>query len=224
MNLQIRIDLEKVLAGPGPVEVELGCGARRESFAESGRIGIDMVDLENVDIVADLEQGLAFLPDKSVDVIHARSLLEHINNFELLLTEILRVLKDAGRARILVPHFSNPYHYSDPTHVRFFGLYSFYYFVRPERQPARKVPVFYTAARLKVFSLKLVFKSPFKGRRRVKKLWQKLFNRSAAWQEFYEENLCWIVPCYGIRLEFGPDRDPETDGEIAGESSGAGRP
>ncbi|NPA24260.1 MAG: methyltransferase domain-containing protein [Deltaproteobacteria bacterium] len=218
LELKIKIDLEAVLAGPGPVEVELGCGARRESFAECGRIGIDRVELDNVDIVADLEQGLSFLPDRSVDVIHARSLFEHIENFELLLGEILRVLKDDGRARILVPHFSNPYHYSDPTHVRFFGLYSFYYFCRPECQPARKVPVFYTAARLRIHSLKLVFKSPFTVRRRIKKLWQKLFNLSPAMQEFYEENLCWILPCYGIRLEFGPDRDPQKAGERDGAS------
>ncbi len=206
MNLQIRIDLEKVLTGPGPVEVELGCGARRESLAECGRIGIDMVELENIDIVADLEQGLPFLPDKSVDVIHARSLLEHINNFELLLSEILRVLKDDGRARILVPHFSNPYHYSDPTHVRFFGLYSFYYFVRPELQLRRRVPVFYTASRLRVTSLELVFKSPFRGRRWGKRLLQRIVNSHSWCQEFYEENLCWLLPCYGIRLEFTPDR------------------
>jgi ubiquinone/menaquinone biosynthesis C-methylase UbiE len=210
--LQIRIDLDKILAGPGPVEVELGCGDRRKSLAECGRIGIDQVAAENVDIVADLEEGLSFLPDKSVDLIHARSLFEHINNFERLLSEVLRVLKDDGRARILVPHFSNPYHYSDPTHVRFFGLYSFYYFVRPELQPARKVPVFYTAARLEIHSLRLVFKSPFKGRRWFKKAWQKLFNLNPAMQEFYEENLCWILPCYGIRLEFGPDRRPQPVG------------
>jgi len=204
---EIRIDLERVLAGPNPVEIELGCGDRRSSFAECGRIGIDRVALDRVDIVADLEQGLPFLPDASVDVVHARSLFEHIGNFELLLGEILRVLKDDGRARIMVPHFSNPYHYSDPTHIRFFGLYSFYYFCRPPLQPVRKVPVFYTSSRLQINSLRLVFRTPFKRRKWWKKLLEKMFNRSPAWQEFYEENLCWIFPCYGIKLEFSPDRE-----------------
>lgn len=210
-EVKIKIDLEGVLSGPGPVEIELGCGERRQPFAESGRIGIDRVDLDNVEIVADLERGLSFLPDASVDIVHARSLLEHIGNFEFLLGEILRVLKDDGRARILVPHFSNPYYYSDPTHIRFFGLYSFYYFVRPELQPVRKVPVFYTSSRLRVDSLRLVFRSPFKGRKWWKKLLEKFFNRSPGWQEFYEENLCWILPCYGIKVEFSPDREGECD-------------
>ena len=46
--------------------------------------------------------------------------------------EITRVLKKNGKANIFVPHFSNPYYYSDYTHKRFLGLYTFYYFVETE--------------------------------------------------------------------------------------------
>jgi SAM-dependent methyltransferase len=127
---------------------------------DAGRIGIDRVDLPQVDIVADLEAGLPFLPDHCIDEIHCRSVLEHIENFERLLAEMMRVLKDSGRACLFVPHFSNPYYYSDYTHKRPFGLYTFYYFADPEHQPRRKVPAFYTDTRVEILSLKLKFRSP----------------------------------------------------------------
>jgi len=203
---KIKIDLETLLFGPNPVVVELGCGDKVESFTVDGRIGIDLVDLDNVDIVADLEAGLAFLPDASVDKIYARSLFEHINNFDLLLTEIIRVLKSDGICHLMVPHFSNPYHYSDPTHVRFFGLYSFNYYSRKQQDYRRRVPTFYTGSRLEIMSLRLRFRSPFRGRKWWKRLHEKLFNLNPWMQEFYEENLCYLFPCYGLVIEFKPDR------------------
>ncbi len=206
ITLKIKADLDTILQGSDPVIVELGCGDKAKAFSDDGRIGIDRVDLAHVDIVADLEKGLSFLPDNSVDEIHARSLFEHINNFDQLIKEILRVLKDSGSCRLMVPHFSNPYHYSDPTHVRFFGLYSFYYYCHEKRQLSRKVPTFYTESRLEITSLKLRFRSPFKGRKWWKKLHEKIFNLSPAMQEFYEENLCYLFPCYGIAITFRPDR------------------
>ena len=206
ISLKIKTDLTTILQGPDPIIIELGCGDKVKSLADDGRIGIDRVDLPHVDIVADLEKGLSFLPDACVDEIHARSLFEHINNFDQLLKEILRVLKDDGYCHLMVPHFSNPYHYSDPTHVRFFGLYSFYYYCHEKRQLSRKVPTFYSESRLEIVSLKLRFRSPFKGRKWWKRLHEKIFNLSPSIQEFYEENLCYFFPCYGIAIKFRPDR------------------
>lgn len=196
MEPLIRVDLEKVLADAAPVILDLGCGRKRVP----GRITIDKVDLPQVDIVADLEEGLAFLPDECADAIHCRSVLEHIENFEPLLREMMRVLKPEGTAHVFVPHFSNPYYYSDPTHRRFFGLYSFYYFVDADRQLKRKVPTFYSDIRLEVVSLRLVFRSPFWGRRRLKKLFGVLFNLHPWFQEWYEEMLCYLLPCDGIEV------------------------
>ena len=204
--LKIKIDLDKVLAGPAPVVVELGCGDKAAPLSEDGRIGIDLVDLPHVDIVANLEEGLSFLPDASVDKLYARSLFEHINNFDRLLSEVIRVLKNDGVCHLMVPHFANPYHYSDPTHVRFFGLYSFFYYSHEKRHFRRQVPSFYTESRLEIISLKLKFRSPFKGRKWWKRLHEKLFNLTPWMQEFYEENLCYLFPCYGITIEFRPDR------------------
>src|SRR5215211_3969719 len=92
--------------------LELGCGTTKQQ----GRIDIDRRQLPGVDIVADLEYGLPFLPENSADAIYSESFLEHIDDFQLLMHEIWRVLKPTGKKHLFVPHFSNPYYYSDYTH------------------------------------------------------------------------------------------------------------
>ena len=198
MQPLIKIDLEARINGPDPVIVELGCGRKERP----GRITVDRSDMPHVNIVADIEEGLEFLPDKSIDEIHCRSVLEHIENFEHLMGEILRVLKDAGTSHIFVPHFSNPYYYSDFTHKRFFGLYTFYYFVESKNQLKRKVPDYYTDLRIRVISQRLVFRSAFKLLNPCKKFSGWLINRHHLLQEFYEENMCYAFPCHGLEIVF----------------------
>jgi predicted SAM-dependent methyltransferase len=202
MQPLIRINIEEIVRRGGPINIELGPGTK----GTEDRINIDKVDLPEVDIVADLEQGLPFLPDKSVDAIHCRSVLEHVENFDVLMSAMVRVLKDNGTAHIFVPHFSNPYAYSDYTHKRFFGLYTFYYFVHPEHQLSRKVPDFYTDIRIRILSQRLVFRSSFRLLKPIKKLIGRFFNLHSSLQQYYEENLCYLFPCHGIEVVFTPDR------------------
>jgi len=200
MSPSLKIDLDKLIQSHKYLSIELGCGQKRIE----GRVTIDKIDQPHVDIVADIEDGLPFLPDNSVDEIHCRSVLEHINNFEDLLREIVRVLKKDGKAYVFVPHFSNPYYYSDYTHKRFFGLYSFYYFVEPQYQLKRKVPCFYTDIRINIISQKLVFRSPFFFSKIIKKLVGFIINTHRSVMEFYELHLCYIFPCHGIEIVFTP--------------------
>lgn len=202
MEPLIKIDIDEAINCGKPVVVELGCGRKKKQ----DRIGIDLADLPGVDIVADIEQGLCFLPDKSVDEIHSRSVLEHIENFEGLMKEMVRVLKPDGTAHIYVPHFSSPYFYSDYTHRRPFGLYTFNYFVDAEHQPARKVPDYYTDVRIRILSLKLKFRSTFKLLNPLRKIWGRFINLHPGLQRFYEENLCYILPCHGIEVVFKPEQ------------------
>jgi ubiquinone/menaquinone biosynthesis C-methylase UbiE len=199
---QIKIDLPAVLKSGKPVIIELGCGRAKAE----GRIGIDKLDMPHVDIVADVEEGLSFLPDNSVDEIHSRSFFEHVNDLEGLMRELVRVLKKDGRCHVFVPHFSNPYFYSDYTHNRFMGLYSFYYFVDEKYQLKRKVPTFYTDIRIRVLSQRLAIANPFKKHSWFKKMIEVIFNHNSSMQEFYEENLCYIFPCYGLEFVFTPDK------------------
>jgi len=204
---RIKINLEEIIKSEKPVVLELGCGRKKYDFNTDGRIGIDRLDLTNVDIVTDIENGLSYLPDNSVDEIYCKSLLEHIKNFENLMREIVRVLKKSGTYNVFVPHFSNPYYYSDYTHIRFFGLYTFYYFCSDKYQLSRKVPDFYTDIRIKILRQRLKFRSPFKSRHLFKQFLQLVINLHSSVQEFYEENLCYIFPCYGLEVVFTPDSD-----------------
>ncbi len=199
-NSILKIDLAARLQSSASVIVELGCGPNKRE----GRIGIDRLDLPGVDMVADVQEGLSFFPDHSVDEIHSKSLLEHVEDLGGMVREIVRVLKPGGRNFLFVPHFSNPYYYSDYTHTRFMGLYTFYYFVDEKYQLKRKVPAFYSDVRIRVLSQKLIFQSPFRLVHYFKKAFQRLVNLSSWTQEFYEENLCYFIPCYGLEMVFRP--------------------
>ena len=194
----LKIDLDAIVKSGERVVLELGCGPNKTP----GRIGIDLLDLPGVDIVADIDEGLGFLPDSSVDAIYSESFFEHVGDLQRLMAEVVRVLKPDGYNWMFVPHFSNPYYYSDYTHKSFFGLYTLRYFCAPEHQLQRKVPAFYSSVRIRVVSQRLIFFSNFRGIRFLKKVFQKLINSSPWWQEFYEENLCYFIPCYGMELCF----------------------
>jgi hypothetical protein len=83
---------------------------------------------------------------------------EHVTNFMQLMEEVYRICAVNARITIVVPHHSNGFGYSDPTHVRFFGLYSMSYFVAKDRQPfSRKVRDFYSAASFDLVHVKIEF-------------------------------------------------------------------
>lgn len=201
METEIKINLDEALTSGEPVVLELGCGRRKKP----GRIGIDCVNLPEVDIVTDLETGLGFMPNESIDEIHAEHVFEHIENFEGMMREVVRILKPEGTCRVRVPHFTNPYAYSDYTHKRTFGLYTFYYFVDEERQLSRKVPSHYTDIRIRILRQRLIFRSPFKLRNIWRKVFGSVINAGRAIQEFYETNPWWC-PCHAIEVVFTPDK------------------
>lgn len=183
------------------IAINIGCGRRRHGES----IGIDQFPLPTVDIVADLEKGLPFLKDNSVDIVYTDSFLEHVDNYELLMRDIHRVCKPTAEIFIKVPHFSNPYYYSDYTHKRFFGLYTFDYFVARDQQKMKRiVPDYYADFRFDILDRSISFYSPFKVRRIFKKLLTKLVNLSRYTQEVYEENFCWLFPCYMLKFALRP--------------------
>lgn len=130
-----------------------------------------------------------------------------IDRFDFLMQEIWRVLKPTGRKFLYVPHFSNPYYYSDYTHKRFFGLYTFEYFSHRQTRFKRKVPSFYQEYGFVTEEMTLVFTSPWKGRKLFKRLFQALVNLHPCLMEFYEENLCYLIPCYALRATLKPVKD-----------------
>jgi ubiquinone/menaquinone biosynthesis C-methylase UbiE len=155
-----------------------------------------------VDIVGDVFDVLRQVPDHTVAAVYSYHFFEHVHDLSKLMQELERVLVPNGTLTVVVPHFSNPYFYSDYTHKNSFGLYSFSYFAE-DRIFSRKVPTYEKKPAFTLVRVDLVFKSPvpFYVRYAVKRLFQYIFNLNTYLKEFYEENLCYLIPCYEIRYE-----------------------
>lgn len=176
--------------------LDLGCGGRKR---EPAWIGIDVLPLEDVDIVGEARVALQAMESASVEGIFSSHFFEHVENVGTLLAEVTRVLKPGGWLDITVPHFSNAYFYSDPTHKTAFGLYSMSYFVAATPF-SRQVPMYGEPLPLDLADVQLRFKSsrPFYVRYGLRRLAQVAVNTSRWTQEFYEENLTGLLSCYEV--------------------------
>lgn len=199
MNIIDKHNLIEKIGPHNPAKIELGCGNKKK-YSDS--IGIDMLDYENVDIVGDVTDVLQLLPDNSISEIYSSHFFEHMADLSLLMKLLERVLCINGSLEIIVPHFSNPYFYSDYTHKTFFGLYTFCYFSK-NNFFRRGVPTYNRKIELELTKVDLVFKStrPFYVRHLLKLIVGKLVNVSNYTKEFYEENLCYLIPCYEIKYQ-----------------------
>ncbi|HEY1869534.1 MAG TPA: class I SAM-dependent methyltransferase [Chitinophagaceae bacterium] len=179
------------------IVLELGSGPAKR-IAEA--ITVDMLDMEGIDIVCNMDEGFPFLEDESVDEIYSFHFLEHVKDVNVMMREIYRVLKKGGKNIGAVPYFANPYFYSDPTHKTTFGLYTFSYFSKIPHFK-RRVPTFYNDINFEINKVEFHFQSKFFLRHRIKKLFQRIFNSSRYMKEFYEEQLCYMLPAYELYFE-----------------------
>jgi SAM-dependent methyltransferase len=192
INPEVKRDIER----GNYIRLDLGGGgAGRKGF-----YSLDNLKLDGVDIIADLNEPLDLIPDDCVEYIYTRHAMEHVSGFLPLMKEIHRIVKKDGIVEIVVPHFSNVYGYSDPTHVRFFGLYSMYYFCDPHDQPAtRRLPSYYTDARFRVDSVQIEFYRNSILEKMLAPLISRLVNGSIYRQDFYERRLCHFFHAWQIR-------------------------
>jgi SAM-dependent methyltransferase len=186
--------LDDITAGR-PIRLNLGVGHR----PRDGYYGLDWIEMPGVDLVADLNQPLSELPDNSVEAIYTHHTVEHVVNFLPLMKEIHRVVIPDGRVEIVAPHFSNPYGFSDPTHVRFFGLYTFYYFSDEVDQPRRKVPAFYLPERFAVESVNVTLMPTLLLVKPLRRLATRIVNSSMWFLDWYERSWCRKFPADSIR-------------------------
>ena len=178
--------------------LDLGCGRRKHARAY---VGVDVLDYPEVDVVGDAFEVLARVPDGALEGVYSSHFLEHIDDIRSLLDELARTLRSGAILEIVVPHFSNPYFYSDPTHRSSFGLYTFSYLAE-DRTYRRGVPNYGYSSAFWLRSVRLRFKSspPFYGRYAIKRVIEVLVNATRWTQEFYEENLCYLLPCYELHF------------------------
>jgi len=187
--------LEQRLA-KGSISLELGVGTRKV-YPEA--IAIDRVDTPVCDVIGDVNEVLASLPDSSVHLIYASHFVEHIDFVEQFLESLVRVCMPNAEIIIIVPHFSNPFFHSDPTHRASYGLYTFAYYAQSARF-SRTIPSYSRISSLELTSTFLSFRSypPNYGRHAFKKLLEVLVNSSYWAKELYEECFCWMAPCYDV--------------------------
>ncbi len=78
--------------------------------------------------IAGMDFNKDYLPfkDNSFDIVFSKSVLEHLDNNELYLSEVYRVLKKGGRIILLVPEWETQYKifYQDPTHIHPYSVKS----------------------------------------------------------------------------------------------------
>ena len=180
------------------VIIELGCG---EVKKYSNSIGIDMLPYSAVDIIGDVIEVLKAIPDKCVDKIYSRHFMSHVDDLYELFYQMDRVLKSGGINEIVVPHFSNPYWYSDYTHRIFFGIYTFAYFFETDYFK-RKVPKYGNKFNYEIKSIKLKFKTDksFLLIYFIKSLINLVVNLSSYVQEVYEGSFTGIFSCHEIEF------------------------
>lgn len=179
----------------GSVDLEFGCGA----FKREGFVGIDMIDYAGVDICGNVAEILPAIPSASCRSIYASHFFCHVSDWQNLLEEAARILEDGGELEIINPHMSNPYAFSDPTHVKFSGLYSFSYYAKDEIF-RRKVPL-YSDVGLRLQSAKLCFKAerPFYLSYALGRVFGVVFNLTPFLSEIYEWVFSKYITCYEIR-------------------------
>ncbi len=190
---------DRLASGQG-LRLNLGSGERRRPDYHN----VDCTLATRPDILADLNEPLSELPDGSVESVYARHTLEHIENLMGLLGELHRVCRDDATIEIIVPHFSNPYGYSDPTHVRFFGLYTFFYFASDADQPRRKVPSFYSPIRFRVEAVRFSLLKQSILEKCAKAVLEPLINHGVGGLDWYERRMCRLFPVGDVRYLLKP--------------------
>lgn len=193
------LDKHGVLEHDGALKLDLGCGAAKRG---ADYIGIDRADGDAVDVVGDVIDVLRAIDDECVVEVYSSHLFEHVDDLSELVTELERVVVVGGRLHVVVPHFSNPYHHSDPTHRRTFGLYTFSYLAE-DHLLRRRVPTYGRRPRFRVESVRHNFRAAVElpGRHRLKAALNCVVNAAPLVGELYEANLAWILPCYELEFE-----------------------
>jgi SAM-dependent methyltransferase len=108
--------IDSILDNESGFKIDLGCGKNKREFY----YGIDIEDLEGVDLVSDIDVSGINLLDNSVCAVRAIHFLEHCSNPIFVINEIMRVCKNRAFVYIVVPHPASLYFFQDPTHKSFF--------------------------------------------------------------------------------------------------------
>ena len=169
--------------------LNLGCGLKHIPDA----LNLDITPDTNPDVVHDLNRLPWPFPANQFREVLAYDVIEHLGDFIATMEEIHRVCRDRAVVRITVPHFSCANAYTDPTHRRLFGYFSFDYLTGDNETQ------FYSRARFKKLSSQMIFYPSL-----VNKLVWRLANRIPS---AYERRWAWMFPAWYLYFELEVRKD-----------------
>jgi len=159
----------------GCKSLHLGCGRTKIP----GTIGVDIRNFPEVNLMADLNNGLPF-DSGSVGLIASNHVLEHLD-YSKIMDEMLRVLMDGGINIIVVPHYSNHRAHMGEHRIPGFSWVAFEHF-RDEKHPFHGFEIVKNEI---LFGKRLGFVA-------------KAVNSSNRLKHFYERFFCGIFPASEI--------------------------
>jgi SAM-dependent methyltransferase len=172
--------------------LNLGCGRKHREDA----VNLDVTCDTDPDVVHNLNHVPWPFPDNRFSEVLAFDVLEHLGDIVSAMEQIHRVCQNAAVVKITVPHFSCANAFTDPTHRRFFGWFSFHYFTGENEFS------FYSQRRFRRRRTQLIFVPTL-----VNKIVWRLANR---YPQKYEQRWAWMFPAWYLYFEI----------EVVKESSG----
>lgn len=182
------------------MKVNLGSGRK----SKKGFINVDSWIESSADVKEDCLLFLKKQADNSIDELYTRHFFEHLDSENLLkyINEINRVMANGSNITVIVPHWSNPAYYSDPTHKSFYGLYTFEYFCKYSRLALpRNIPRYAVSSRLTLVEVEFRFIDKSIIGKIITDLLNSIVNCNPKLKHFYEERLCRFIPCYEIKYQ-----------------------
>lgn len=97
------------------LRLDLGCGQRKQA----DHIGVDIHDMDGVDVVMDLRKTPWPWKSNSVESVYSAHFLEHLTGPEriVFMDELYRVLRVGGTALFITPYYASERAIQDPTHA-----------------------------------------------------------------------------------------------------------
>jgi predicted SAM-dependent methyltransferase len=101
-------------------KLNIGCGYD----VKDGYINLDVIDYGG-NVIHDMNTFPYPFENNTFDEIYASHILEHLNNFNKVITELHRILKPDGILIVYAPFFLNTKYFGDPDHKIPFSIRTF---------------------------------------------------------------------------------------------------
>lgn len=163
--------------------LDLACGTAKTP----GAIGIDRLEIPEVDIVHNLDEFPYPFKENMFDRVVCYNGMEHLQNPLDVLAELHRICKKGATVYIASPHFSSVDFFTDPTHKHPFSSRSFDYII-----PGTKLfDLNYDKARYSKESVRITFD--------IRGIWGKFLTWFANHKtELYERRFAFIFPAHQV--------------------------